>query len=106
MRSRKLLKGNSDMLVLAALNQGPMHGYFIHQWISTTSSEQFSLAPGMLYPLLHRLEKDGLISAAWATSEGERKKRIYSITPQGKRTLSSLKKEWTIFAKNIHRVIS
>ena len=106
MRSRELLKGNTDMLVLAALNQGPMHGYFISQWISVTSSEQFSLAPGMLYPLLHRLEQEELISAAWGISEGERKKRIYTITPKGKRLLASLKKEWALFAKNIHRVIS
>lgn len=106
MNTKELLKGNTEMIILASLADGPKHGYLITQWIRTQSEDSFSFSPGMLYPLLHKLEHEDLISASWITSEEGRDKKVYQLTKSGGNAYHAYKKDWTLFAKKIQHLIS
>lgn len=81
------LHGTLDALVLKTLSWGPRHGYAIASWIAETSSDAIRIEEGSLYPALYRLERQGLIEAAWGVSELGRKARFYTLTPAGQRQL-------------------
>ena len=78
----EVLKGHLDALVLAALEQEPAHGYAIIQRLSRRSDDVFKLPEGTIYPALHRLERDGLVTSRWTAASG-RKRRVYRITRSG-----------------------
>jgi len=69
----EILKGHLDMIVLAALAVGPAHGYGIIQEIRQRSGGAFDLPEGTIYPVLHRLEKGGLLSSRWTNAASGRK---------------------------------
>ena len=73
------------MIVLAALVGGPVHGYGIIQEIRPRSAGAFDLPEGTVYPVLHRLKKNGLLSSRWTIAESGRKRRTYTLTRQGVR---------------------
>lgn len=79
-----LLKGTLDVLVLKALSFGPRHGFEITRWIDAGSDGEFSIEPAALLQALHRLEERRLLSAAWGTTENNRRARYYSLTPAGR----------------------
>jgi PadR family transcriptional regulator, regulatory protein PadR len=81
----------ADFLVLLALQTGPKHGYQIATWLEQRSGGYFTLSFGALYPVLHRLKKEGLLSAEWqAVGEaGLKRKKVYSLTARGRRGLES-----------------
>jgi DNA-binding PadR family transcriptional regulator len=106
MKTKELLKGNTEMIILASLADGPKHGYLITQWIRSQSQESFAFSPGMLYPLLHKLEQEELISASWVTSKEGRDKKIYQLTTSGGKAYRAYKKEWMFFAQKIQHLIS
>ncbi|NBS68722.1 hypothetical protein EBT31_07375 [bacterium] len=106
MNTKELLKGNTGMIILAALSDSPKHGYLITQWIRTHSEGSFTFSAGMLYPLLHKMEQEELITASWVGEETERKKKVYEITPQGEQAYRKLKHNWLMFSKKIQRLIS
>ena len=106
MNTKELLKGNTEMIILASLADGPKHGYLITQWIRAQSNDSFAFSPGMLYPLLHKLEHEDLISASWITSKEGRDKKVYQLTKSGKNAYRTYKKDWTLFAKKIQHLIS
>ena len=83
--------GRAPFLVLLALRAGAKHGYEIASWIQESSGGVFSLSFGALYPVLHKLEKDGLAAAHWqAVGEpGVKKKKVYQLTAKGRRELES-----------------
>src|ERR1700746_2459508 len=89
-----LLQGTLDLLVLHALQRGPMHGYAIAQTIHLLSDEILKVEEGSLYPALYRLELDGAISAKWGVSENNRKAKYYEITKRGKKLIAEQKKTW------------
>ena len=76
------------LLALLALSSGPKHGYEISSWIEARSGGFYSLSFGALYPLLHRLEKDGLIAGAWEAAGDARKRKVYALTPAGQAALA------------------
>jgi DNA-binding PadR family transcriptional regulator len=76
-----------ELLVLSALRDGAKHGYQIALDVQTDSNGLFSFQHGTLYPILHRLEGGGLIRGSWS-KEGGRRKKVYSLTPSGKRHLT------------------
>jgi DNA-binding PadR family transcriptional regulator len=94
------LKGHLDVLLLAALEDGPRHGYAVKEALRQGSGGRFDLPTGTVYPALHRLERAGLISGAWSTVDG-RRRRTYRLTPQGRRRLDSDRAEWHGFAAAI-----
>lgn len=102
---RELLKGNTPTLVLAVLGDGPLHGYGIAREIERRSDNALKFKEGTLYPALHTLEREGLIAGEWRRDEGERERKVYSITPAGHAALEQRTRTWNTFATAIERVI-
>jgi PadR family transcriptional regulator, regulatory protein PadR len=93
----EVLKGHLDALLLAALTEGPRHGYAIKEALRAGSGGRFDLPTGTVYPALHRLERAGLIRGSWSTVNG-RRRRSYQLTAAGERTLSQERSSWHEFS--------
>jgi PadR family transcriptional regulator PadR len=102
--SPEQLKGNAQALLLAALEDGPLHGYAIARRIEALTDEYLGLNEGSLYPALHALEHDGAVAAAWESSGG-RRRRVYRITRTGRKKLAELREQWLQFASSVNRVL-
>lgn len=89
-----LVRGNTRMLVLAILNEGPSHGYAITHEIEKRSNRALVFRQGTLYPLLHELEKSGLVTGGWESICDERPRKVYTITEEGRRELHRGLAEW------------
>ena len=83
------LRGSLDLLVLKTLSLAPMHGWGISQRIQQISDGVLEVNQGSLYPALQRLEKDGLITSDWGTTDNNRKARYYRLTASGRRALAA-----------------
>ena len=94
-----------DLLILKTLALGPLHGYGIGQRIEQMSGGVFRITLGALYPALQRLERNGLVRAAWSTSENNRRARYYELTPAGRRRLGTQQKAWERAAEAMMRVL-
>jgi PadR family transcriptional regulator PadR len=103
---RELLKGNTPTLALAVLRDGPLHGYAIAREIERRSGNALKFKEGTLYPALHALERQELIVGEWSREEGERERKVYSITAKGLAVLNERIKGWSQFAEAIHNVLS
>lgn len=107
MKQTELIKGHTQTIILSALNDGPKHGYIISQWVQQTSNGQLHFSAGMLYPLLHKLEKNKLITSRWYPSPNQGPKRkVYALTAKGKRALKSKTKEWEIFISTMKNILT
>ena len=91
------LKGHLDGMLLASLEAGPRHGYAIMEVLRAGSGGQFNLPTGTVYPALHRLERAGLIQAAWSEAGG-RRRRVYQLTPAGRHALDTERGTWRDFS--------
>jgi PadR family transcriptional regulator, regulatory protein PadR len=91
------LKGHLDALLLAALEDGPRHGYAVMEALRETASGRLDLPTGTIYPALRRLEAAGLITGSWSVVAG-RRRRSYRLTEAGTRALSSKRADWRDFA--------
>jgi transcriptional regulator len=83
----ELLQGTLDMLILRALQWGPAHGYGIVQMLRSSSGDALQVETGSLYPALHRLERQGWVSAEWKLTESNQRAKFYRITATGKKQL-------------------
>jgi PadR family transcriptional regulator, regulatory protein PadR len=99
------LKGHLDLLLLSALAEGPSHGYLLIERLRARSGGAFDLPEGTLYPALHRLERDGLLSSAWTEAAG-RRRRVYRLTRRGRAALSRREAEWKSFSRAVEAVIA
>lgn len=102
---RELLKGTTEMLVLAVLRDARSHGYELVERLRQRSQGVFELGEGTLYPLLYKLEDKGLISGTWESGRGERRRRVYRITPRGKKQLSQRSAEWKSLVHGVSLVL-
>jgi PadR family transcriptional regulator, regulatory protein PadR len=100
----EVLKGHLDGLLLAALEAGPAHGYGIIHALREGSGGRIDLPTGTIYPVLHRLERAGLISGSWSTAEG-RPRRIYKLTAAGHRALEDERSAWREFADTLSALL-
>jgi PadR family transcriptional regulator PadR len=91
------LKGHLDVLLLAALEPGPRHGYAVKEALREGSGGRFDLPTGTVYPALHRLEAAGLITGSWSVADG-RRRRTYQLTAAGRRRLAADRDKWRAFA--------
>ena len=89
-----LVKGTLDMLILKIVALGPIHGYAIAQRIQQISNDIFQLQQGALYPALHKLEKEKLLTAAWKNTVTGREAKFYSLTVKGRKRLEAEKQNW------------
>jgi PadR family transcriptional regulator PadR len=101
----EMLKGHLDTIVLAALEAGPAHGYAIIEAIRTRSGATFDLPEGTLYPALHRLEAAGLLASEWVVPAGGRKRRVYTLTPDGRDALARRRTIWDRFSQGVNAIV-
>lgn len=104
-RSLDLPQGTLDLLILKAVALDPEHGWAIAQRIRQLSSDVLQVRQGSLYPALHRLERRGLITATWGTSENNRRARFYRITTAGRRRLESETDQWRLLTSAVDAVL-
>ena len=94
MPNKELVAASSRPIVLSVLAQGESYGYAIIQEVKRRSGGSLEYTDGMLYPVLHRLERDGLIKSHWGTSETGRKRRYYRISRDGGKALADEREQW------------
>ena len=94
MISKHLTAATTKPIILAILKQGRSYGYLIIKKIKEWSGGEMEWSDGMLYPVLHRLEKDGLIRSEWILSDDSRPRKYYEITAKGKKELIVEREQW------------
>jgi PadR family transcriptional regulator, regulatory protein PadR len=99
------LKGHLDGLILAVVSREPVHGYAVIESLKVRSGGELALPEGTVYPALHRLEADGLLSSAWSVVGG-RRRRVYTITKRGLKELGVSRERWRVFATTIETVLA
>jgi PadR family transcriptional regulator PadR len=90
----EVLQGTLDLLILQTLQWGPQHGYGISQAIKIGSGEVLQVDTGSLYPALHRLERQKLISSEWTVSDNNQRVKTYRLTTAGKKHLAAERTNW------------
>jgi transcriptional regulator len=99
-----VLRNHLELLVLTALEAGPAHGYSIIRGIRERSDGEFQLLEGSLYPALHRLERDRLVTSSWSNVAG-RKRRVYKLSQKGRATLEQQERDWRRFERAMNLVL-
>ena len=94
MISKNLTAASTKPIILGILKQGNSYGYLIIKKIKELSGGKMEYSDGMLYPVLHRLEKDGLIKSNWTMDGGTRPRKYYEITALGKEELVTEQAQW------------
>src|SRR6476620_1578127 len=102
MLRKELVAASAEPLILSLLSRGESYGYAIIQEIKTRSQNQMTWTDGMLYPVLHRLERKGLIKSRWAEAENGRKRKYYSLKKDGKHALEKHHEHWSL----VHSVLA
>jgi PadR family transcriptional regulator len=101
---RELKKGSAELLILSLIEQRPRHGYEISKLIEQRSEGMLKFNVASFYPLLYRLEKRGFISGRWVEKAGQRRRRYYQLTTQGKTVLKEQRISWAEFVNAIDRI--
>jgi PadR family transcriptional regulator, regulatory protein PadR len=99
------LRGSLDLLILKTLSLAPMHGWGISQRVQQISNGVLEVNQGSLYPALQRLEKDGLVTSDWDTTDNNRRARYYRLTATGRRALGQELESWRRFASGLEAVL-
>jgi PadR family transcriptional regulator PadR len=94
---RELKKGSAELLILALLEARPRHGYEISKMIEERSAGRVRFKVASLYPMLYRLEERGWIAGRWVENPGERRRRFYRLTAEGRRMLAAQREHWREF---------
>jgi len=102
---KSVISGNTTMLVLKLLETKDMYGYQIIEELAGKSEDVFRLKTGTLYPLLHELENDGIVSSYDEKADNLRIRRYYQLTNKGKGLLAKKQKEWMAYTKAVGRVM-
>jgi PadR family transcriptional regulator PadR len=98
-------KGHLDLLLLSVLSGGAGHGYAVITALRDHSDGAFDLAEGTVYPALHRLELDGLLSSDWE-SVGGRRRRVYKLTAAGAKALAREQRDWKVLSRAVDAVLT
>ena len=96
---RELKKGSAELIILSILETRPRHGYEICKLIEQRSNGSMRFHVASLYPLLYRLEERGWLQGKWVEKAGERRRRFYSSTVEGRRVLASQRDTWKAFVR-------
>jgi PadR family transcriptional regulator PadR len=94
---RELKKGSAELIILSIVEPRPRHGYEISKLIEARSAGQLKFHVASLYPLLYRLEERGWLQGRWVEKPGERRRRFYTLTAEGRRVLIRQRETWKTF---------
>ena len=100
-----VLRGSLDLLILKTLSLAPMHGWGINQRVQQISKGVLEVNQGSLYPALQRLEKAGLVTSDWDTTDNNRRARYYRLTVTGRRALGVELENWRRFTAGLEAVL-
>src|SRR4051794_29039971 len=101
----ELLKGTLSLLILSLLSRKPMYGYELAATVHADTAGAFTWREGSLYPNLHKLEADGLISGEWEERETGRKRRYYHLTKKGRAALSQKRNDWAELTHAVNLIL-
>ena len=101
---RELKKGSTELLILSLVEERARHGYEISKLIEKRSDGVLRLNVASLYPLLYRLERNGLLEGKWVEKAGQRRRRYYRLTSGGRRRLKDRRSTWRSFVAAIDRI--
>jgi len=101
---QELKRGSAELLVLALLEEHERHGYEIARLIAERSAGAITFHVTSLYPTLYRLEEKGLIEGRWVEKPGQRRRRMYRLTPGGRGVLAKQRITWGAFVAALHRI--
>src|SRR5579871_5885890 len=104
MLDRELKKGSAELLILSLVEARARHGYEIGKLIETRSDGMLKFNVASLYPLLYRLESRGWIQGRWVDKAGQRRRRFYKLTSEGRKVLGTQRTTWQAFAAAISRI--
>ena len=99
---RDLQKGSAEMIVLALLEGRSRHGYELAKLIESQSDNKLQFHVASLYPLLYRLERKRWVEGRWVEKAGERRRRFYTLTPEGRRALRQQRRTWREFVNALN----
>ncbi|MFT3887629.1 MAG: helix-turn-helix transcriptional regulator [Arachnia sp.] len=102
---KELVKGTLPMLVLQLTSEGDTYGYELIKAISARSGGTFTFSEGTLYPVLHALERDGLVASRWEAAAGLRRRKYYGITAAGSAALEARREEWGAYSAAVRAVL-
>jgi DNA-binding PadR family transcriptional regulator len=94
MIAKELVAASTEPLILSLLSKGESYGYALIQEVKRLSGDQIRWTDGMLYPVLHRMEREGWIQSRWGEAENGRKRKYYSLKKEGKRALEEQCDQW------------
>jgi PadR family transcriptional regulator, regulatory protein PadR len=98
-----LKRGTAELLALAQLEDRQSHGYEIAQKIAARSDGAVTFHVASLYPVLYRLERRGLIAGRWVEKAGQRRRRYYRLTAEGRKVLAERRKNWSTFMQAVQQ---
>ena len=101
---RELKRGSAELLILSLLEARPRHGYEVSKLIDSRSGGRLRFHIASLYPLLYRLEERGWVEGRWVEKPGERRRRFYRLTRDGRRVLAAQRDNWREFVAAVARV--
>jgi PadR family transcriptional regulator PadR len=101
---KDLVAASATPLVLAILLEGDSYGYAIIKRVATLSGGHLQWTDGMLYPVLHRLERQGLVATRWGTSDSGRRRKYYRITRPGRQQLASQQEQWRVVDETLRGI--
>jgi PadR family transcriptional regulator len=104
MLDRELKKGSAELLILSLVEHQPRHGYELSKLIDSRSNGAIRFHVASLYPLLYRLEKRGWIDGRWVEKAGQRRRRYYRLTAEGRRVLAAQRRNWREFVAAMARI--
>lgn len=94
--TKDLMGASAAPLILSILTDGESYGYALIQRVRELSRGEIEWTDGMLYPVLHRLEEQGMIKSVWKTAENGRKRKYYSLKPSGRKALAIQREQWRV----------
>ena len=104
MLDRELKKGSAELLLLSLLEARPRHGYELSKLIEARSQGQLRFHIASLYPLLYRLEERQWIAGTWVEKPGQRRRRFYKLTAEGRKVLARQRRTWKTFVDAVARI--
>ncbi len=104
MLAKELVAASTEPLILSILGEGESYGYALIQQVKRLSGDKIEWTDGMLYPVLHRMEREGWIESRWGQAENGRKRKYYALKQEGRRALSEQREQWITVSSILKRL--